>query len=123
MKAKLSFKEKEVEIHRIKKCEGLGKFVGLMFKNRNANARLFEFTKPTRRAIHSLFCPDFLAIWLIQGKIVDYKLVTGNKLSIKPEEKFDKLLEIPVNKRHERVIKLFLENKKKHLNTPPSINR
>ena len=86
-----------------------------MFKKPETSALLFNFNKS--QAIHSFFCPDFLAIWLNNGKIIEYKLITGNKSYIKPKKEFDKLLEIPFNKKYSSIIKLFLEDRKKSLNT------
>ena len=111
MKAKLKFKGKELIIEDIKKVSGLGKFTGLMFKGKNAQALLFEFPKG-KQAIHSFFCEPFLAIWLDEGKIVDYKLIQPNQLSIKPQEDFDKLIEIPFNEKYSQLIGFFLERGK-----------
>ncbi len=118
MKAKLKFKGKELEFE-VDKVKGTKKFIGLMF-NKKGKALLFEFSRPTQQAIHSFFCPDFLAIWLQKNKIVDYKLVKRNKPYIKPNKQFTRLLEIPINQKYQGIIKLFLENKKKDLNTTSS---
>lgn len=112
MKAKLNYKGKEIEIPDIIKVNSFEKFTGLMFKNKETNALLFEFDKPTNQAIHSLFCPDFLAIWLNENRIIDYKVVTSAKLKIKPQENFNKLLEIPLNNRYFPVVEFFLEKEK-----------
>jgi len=108
MKAKLKFKGEEIEIPDVEKVSGFRKFTGLMF-NKKGNALLFDFESLDNPSIHSLFCPDFLAIWLNQGKIVDYKLVTSGKLKIKPEKEFTQLLEIPLNNKYSSVVKIFLE--------------
>ena len=108
MKAKLKFKGKAIEIPDVIKAEGFKKFTGLMF-NKESNALLFEFNEGNNKAIHSLFCPDFLAIWLSNGKIVEYKIITSGKFSIKPEKEFNKLLEIPLNSKYASVVKLFLD--------------
>jgi len=119
MKAKLKFKGKELEFS-VKKVKGIKKFIGLMF-NKKGKALLFEFSRPTQQAIHSFFCPDFLAIWLDEkNKIIDYKVIFSNKFLIKPREKFTKLVEIPINKKYSELIKLFLEDRKKDLNTQSS---
>ena len=105
MKAAISLNEKRIKVHDIEKCTGLKKILGLMFRGKNANALLFEFSKPTRQAIHSLFCPDFLAIWLNGNQVVDYRLITSWKFMIQPKKSFTKLLEIPVNEKHSEIIK------------------
>ena len=110
MKAKLRFKGREILIEDIIKASGLKKFTGLMFKGKNAQALLFEFNGG--RAIHSYFCQPFLAVWLSQGKIIDYKLVQPNAFSIKPDKEFDKLIEIPFNSKYANVINFFIEEGK-----------
>ena len=67
---------------------------GLMFRKKSLPL-LFYFNKATREPIHSFFCKPFFAIWFNGNKVIDGKLVNPWKLSIKPAEKFDKLLEIP----------------------------
>jgi len=46
MKAVLKYKNHKIEIKNIKKCQGINKFIGLMFKPKNTEALLFEFSKP-----------------------------------------------------------------------------
>ena len=119
MKVKLEFEGKKIELE-VDKVEGIKKFIGLMF-NKKGKALLFEFSKPTQQPIHSFFCPHFLAVWLNEdNKVLEYRKITPNKLSIKPKKMFTKLLEIPLNEKYSELIKLFLENKKKDLNTASS---
>ncbi len=114
MKAKLNLKGKKIEIPDVKKVSGMKKFTGLMFKKPETNALLFSFNKQTKQAIHSLFCPDFLAIWLNNNKIIEYKFITSQKLIIKPEKKFSHLLEIPLNKKYLEITKAFINQKKEN---------
>lgn len=107
MKAKIKFKGKELVIEDLKKVSSVGKYTGLMFKKKETQALLFEFPRG-RKAIHSLFCPDFLAVWLLEGKIVEYKLVLPYQFYIAPKSEFDKLIEIPVNEKYKGVIEAFL---------------
>ena len=108
MIAKIKLNGKIVEIQDIEKAEGIKKFLGLMFKPQNTNALLFQFSKPVKTAIHSLFCPKFLAIWLDdKNKIVEYAIVNKAKMSIKPSSSFTKLLEIPLNNKYSRIFKNF----------------
>ena len=108
MIAKLRYDHQVFEIPDIVKAEGMKKFTGLMFKKQDANALLFE--EPG--SIHSFFCPDFLGIWLDDNnKIVDFKLVTSNRASVKPDKPFAKLLEIPLNEKYSEITKVFLEKK------------
>lgn len=111
MKAKLNFNGKIIEIPDIIEVKGIKKYTGLMFKGKDTNALLFSFDNPGKHAIHSLFCKDFLAVWLNAGKIVDYQLVNSIQFSIKPSQDFTHLLEIPVNEKYASVISNFTDNK------------
>ncbi|MDD5192825.1 MAG: DUF192 domain-containing protein [Candidatus Nanoarchaeia archaeon] len=69
---------------------------GLMFK-KNSKPLLFVFKTARRIAIHSFFCVPFTAIWFNRNRIIDIKVINSWKFSIRPKEKSDKLLEIPMN--------------------------
>ncbi|MFA5174330.1 MAG: hypothetical protein WC438_04075 [Candidatus Pacearchaeota archaeon] len=85
------------KIIKVEECRTLfEKARGLMFR-KNSLPLLFYFNKPTNESIHSFFCKPFFAIWFLDNKIIDGKLVNSNKFSIKPKEKFNLLLEIPFN--------------------------
>ena len=71
------------------------KFRGLMFR-KNPKALLFVFKKPTRQSIHSLFCKPFLAVWFIDGKITEKRIVKPFSLKIQPKNSYTELLEIPL---------------------------
>jgi uncharacterized membrane protein (UPF0127 family) len=45
---------------------------GLMFKKKSPSL-LFIQKKPVRHSIHSFFCKPFIAIWLLNDKIIDTK--------------------------------------------------
>lgn len=109
MKIKIKHKGKEIFINGIEKCGGLKKYWGLMFKKKEkANAMLFEFKNSGRYAIHSFFCPEFLAVWIgSEGKIAEYKIVKPWKFIIKPKKDFVKLIEIPLNEKYFEIINLF----------------
>jgi len=67
-----------------------------MFK-KNTKPLLFIFKTKKRRAIHSFFCIPFIAVWLDESRIIEVKLINPWRISVKPKDKFDKLLEIPSN--------------------------
>ncbi|MBR9705329.1 hypothetical protein GOV12_07990 [Candidatus Pacearchaeota archaeon] len=69
---------------------------GLMFRKKS-KPLLFIFKNKTNESIHSFFCVPFIAFWFCNGKVIDVKFVKPWKLSVKPCEKYDKLLEVPVN--------------------------
>ena len=109
MIAKLTYKNKIIEIPNIEKVSGFKKFTGLMFKPQNNNPLLFEFPESTKQAIHSLFCPYFLAIWLDkENKVIDYKIISPNQFIIKPKQEFAKLIEIPINKQNSEVVNFLV---------------
>ncbi|MBI2630095.1 hypothetical protein HYW76_03260 [Candidatus Pacearchaeota archaeon] len=109
MIAKIKLRGEIVEIPGVEKAEGMGKIKGLMFGGEKSPALLFSFDKEGKEPIHSLFCPDFLAVWMKSGKIVEYRLIMGSKFFIKPKKEFDQLLEIPYNKKYADKIKKFLK--------------
>lgn len=73
------------------------KFRGLMFRS-NPKPLLFAFEKPTRISIHSFFCSKFLAVWLLNGKIVDERVISPFTFSARPKKPFTELVEIPLKK-------------------------
>ena len=101
---KFNFKGRKIEID-LKKCGGIMQGMGLMFRTGETEALLFEMKN---KAIHSLFCPRFLAVWLDEkDNVVDYKLVKSWKGYIKSNRDFSKLIEIPVGKRYKAILKVF----------------
>lgn len=105
---KIRFKNKVLTIKKFKERTGIGQALGLMFSRQNtAIAQLFRFDKPVKMSIHSLFCPKFLAIWLKNNKIIDYQLITTLRFSVSPKSEFDTLIEIPVNKTYQNIIRAF----------------
>ena len=91
---KFNYKGKEKNLN-VKVCDNVfSQASGLMFK-RKSKPLLFIFKTKKRRAIHSFFCKPFIAIWFDGEQVVDVKRIRSWKFSIKPTEKFDKLLEIP----------------------------
>ena len=91
----------------------LGRFsrgIGLMFRSKNTNNLLFDFDRDVTMSITSFFVFfDFLALWLdADNNIVDKKIISPFTLSIRPNTKFRKLVEIPYSKDNYRIIKFFL---------------
>ena len=103
----------KINIKNFERCETFwSKFRGLMFR-RESKPLLFIFKKPTRIGIHSFFCKKFLAIWMLDGQIVDVKIIKPWNPWIRPKSKFDKLLEIPFKSESE--VKQFLVGGKKSI--------
>lgn len=89
-----SFKGKKFSIY-ARKCGIFNS--GLMFRSSRTQPCLFEFNKPSRFKITSLFVfHTFAAVWLDnKNKILDIKIVNPFTFEISPEKPFNKLLEIP----------------------------
>lgn len=108
-RVRLKYKNQKFNLN-LEICSGFCRFKGLMFSRRqNAKALLFEQKKMTKQAIHSLFVFfPFVAVWLDdKNKIINYEVVRPFKFYIVPEEKYKRLIEIPLNKKYFRVIELF----------------
>jgi uncharacterized membrane protein (UPF0127 family) len=108
---KVSFTHKKKKFQVNAKHTGFfGRASGLMFKSKeSASALLFKFKRPGKTRIHSLFVFfPFLAVWLKNNKIVDFKVVKPFDFSISSKKSYDKLIEIPINKRHRNLVKLLV---------------
>ena len=110
MKLTLKYKNKSINLE-AKKLGFFGRFIGLMFSRReNAQALLFDFKKPARISIHSFFVfYPFLAVWLDKNnKIIEIRKIFSWNLSIKPKKPFVKLIEVPINKKYNKIVKLLV---------------
>lgn len=110
MKLLIKHKNKKIKLE-VHKCNFLEKIIGLMFSRReNARALLFEFKKPTRMTIHSLFVFfPFFAIWLdSRGKVVEIQKIPSWRLSVKPNRDFTRLIEIPISRRYSKILKKLI---------------
>lgn len=111
MKVNLSGRKINIKV---KELNFIGRFVGLMFKGRNADNLLFNFKKEGRIAIHSWFVFfSFLAIWLdSKNNVVSYRVVWPFSTIILPRRKFSKLIEVPINKKNKKIIDFFVGERK-----------
>lgn len=107
------FKNRKLKIA-AKKTGFFGKISGLMFKSKETENLLFEFSSDTRKAIHSFFVfYPFFALWLDErNRVLDYKAVSPFRFHIAPERKYRKLLEIPFNEKNEKILGYFVKNSK-----------
>jgi uncharacterized membrane protein (UPF0127 family) len=108
MRIKVGFRGKSIGID-VRKVSFVGKFTGLMFKAKKTENLLFEFRKKEKWAIHSwfVFFP-FLALWLDEkNKVIEHKIVRPFRSSVRPEKKFLRLVEVPINMRNREIIRLF----------------
>jgi len=91
---RFNYKNKNYSLE-VKECKNIfSQFLGLMFK-KNSKSLLFIFPTLKRLAIHSFFCKPFIAIWFNENKVIDIKFVKSWRFFVKPDKKFNKLLEIP----------------------------
>ena len=115
MLKEVSFKHKKRKIRlKAKKVTFFGKFVGLMFKSKEkAKILLFEFKKPTKIKIHSLFVFfPFIAVWLDgKNKIVKIIKIKPFTLSMAPSKPFMKLIEIPINSSYMDNVKTLISRR------------
>lgn len=81
-----------------------------MFRTRETQNLVFPFKKDAFLSI-TAFCVffPFLALWLDKDKnVIEWKLVKPFTLSCKPRKKYRYLVELPVNRRNQRVIAFFV---------------
>jgi len=94
-------------------CKGSSMGLGLMFRTKNTMPVLFELGSPVRLALTSLFCFfSFVVVWFKDDKIVDIKVVKPWRFIINSKNRFDKILEIPINKKYHRQIRILVGGQK-----------
>jgi uncharacterized membrane protein (UPF0127 family) len=109
----IKYKSSNIKIKNVKKLSEFGKGIGLMFHSREkCPAMLFEFRKPTKMKIHSLFVFfRFAAIWLDdKNRVIEKKIVKPFRLSVSCKKSFYKLVEIPLNSEYKNNIKQLFKN-------------
>ena len=113
-KIKLNYRGKKFDLN-LGVCNAFERFIGLMFTSREkAKALLFEFDKPTNLSIHSYFVFfSFVAIWLdTDGKVINVKLVKPFSLPVSSKKSFEKLIEIPINKKYKSITEFIVNSRK-----------
>jgi uncharacterized membrane protein (UPF0127 family) len=91
-----------------KSCNLFEKGIGLMFSRREkAKILIFEFNKKRKIIIHSFFVFfPFAALWINEkNEVVDLKIVKPFTSCVSPSEKSFSLIEIPINKKNEKIVK------------------
>lgn len=104
------YKKKRVCL-RVKECSFFNRFRGLMFRRKeNSKNLLFDFKKPVSYPIHSYFVFfRFVVLWFdSENNLIDKRLVKPFCFRIKPDKKFSKLVEIPLNKKNADLVKLLV---------------
>ena len=91
-----------------------GKIFGLMFvQKEKASALLFEFEKPTKIKIHSLFVFfSFVAVWLDEkNKVIETEIIKPFTVSAMPRRPFKRLIEIPLNSKYSFNVKSLISRR------------
>lgn len=104
---------KKIEVS-VKKVSFIRKFSGLMFKTKDTSNLLFEFNKKSDIGIHSFFVFfKFLVLWLDnENNVLEYKIIKPFTLSALPKNQFNRLIEIPFNKKNKDIIEFFVDKGK-----------
>ncbi len=108
-KLKIGLDGKHITINNVFLEDKIGKFLGLMFSEREkAQILLFETNKPM--SIHSFFVFfPFIALWLDdKNRVVEFRMVKPFLPYIVSRKKFSKILEIPISRRHYDIVKLIV---------------
>ena len=105
---KINIGKRSLEID-AKKVASLGMFSGLMFHSKNTKNLLFEFSKPKRAVIHSLFVFfPFVALWLDdKNNLIDSHIVKPFTLAVSPKNNARRLVEMPINEKNGRILEIL----------------
>ena len=112
-KVSFSFNGKKASVL-AKKCVGINRSVGLMFKRREkARALLFEFKRPTNLRISSLFVFfPFIVVWLDRkNRVLEIRKVKPFIISVMARKPYKKFLEIPLNSKYEKQAEIFFSRR------------
>jgi len=108
----INFRNKKIKVF-AEDCNFFKKFSGLMFSRReNAKILLFNFKIKQKIKIHSFFVfYNFIAIWLDKkNKVIDLKIVKPFSPCVSPKKSGFKLVEIPINNKNKKILKLLVDN-------------
>ena len=109
----IKYKKKKLEIV-AKECNFLKKIIGLMFSRREkAKTLFFSFKTKQKMRIHSFFVfYPFVALWLDEkNKPVDVMIVRPFTFCISPKKSALTLIEIPINKSNEKIVKTLISRR------------
>lgn len=104
MEFKYKNRDLNLEVH---VCSFFERFSGLMFTRREkARALLFDFGKLVDWGFHSLFVFfPFVAIWFDEkDRIIVIKVVRPFRFHFSPKRNFQKVIEIPINKKYKKIV-------------------
>ncbi|GBE19419.1 MAG TPA: hypothetical protein ENG87_03105 [Candidatus Pacearchaeota archaeon] len=110
----LRYKGKKITIE-VRDCSLLEMARGLIFRRKEgAPSLLFDFKNKKRENIHSFFVFfPFVALWLDdQNNVIEIKIVKPFNFYIRVKKNYSKILEIPINKKNNKIIGLLVGDKK-----------
>ena len=83
--------------------------LGLMFRSRNSDNLLFDFSRDVKISFHSLFVFfPFIIIWLdSSNRVIEWRVVRPFSLTISPKRKFRRVVEVPLNEKNECIVRFF----------------
>jgi len=101
------FRRKKLKLS-VTKTNFFRRFFGLMFRTKNTGSLLFEFGRDVNFSIHSFFVFfSFLIIFLdSKNNVLNYDIIKPFSF-FKPEVKYRKFIEIPLNEQNEHIINKF----------------
>ncbi len=101
------YKNKKIAV-RAKKVSFFGKFFGLMFRSRNTENLLFDFSEKKNLSVHSLFVFfPFLIIWLDKhNRVIGQRVVSPFSTRIRPSSRYQRFIEFPFNAENASLIAL-----------------
>jgi uncharacterized membrane protein (UPF0127 family) len=105
----VKYKGKRISVD-VSRCALIGKGIGLMFSRKErAKVLLFDFNYPSRMGIHSYFVFfDFIAVWVDEDdNVVQVDCVKPWTSFLCPKKRYVKLIEIPINKKNEKLVGKF----------------
>lgn len=104
----IKYKRRKIRIDAHKVSE-LGKYIGLMFRDKESKNLLFEFNKECRIGIHSFFVFfPFLIIWLdAKNNVIEFRIIKPFNFFIRPAKNFRRFIEVPLNLKNLKIIKHF----------------
>jgi len=106
--------KQEIEI-KVKKCGCFRKVFGLMFCRREkAKALLFEFSKPEKFHLTSLFVFfPFICVWLDErNNIIDIRKIKPFKFHVLSRRFYKKFIEIPISSHYKEIIQNLVGEEK-----------
>lgn len=106
--------KQEIEI-KVKKCGCFRKAFGLMFCRREkAKALLFEFSKPEKFHLTSLFVFfPFICVWLDErNNIIDIRKIKPFKFHVLSRRFYKKFIEIPISSHYKEIIQNLVGEEK-----------